>query len=151
MGIVLDGNKTLLTQQLDRGWEPPGGFIEPRETPLDSCRREVFEETGYEVGTMEPFGTFVTLDPPHVVSIVFISKDCRKKSDSFSESLEVRWVDARVALEMMTYEPTRYRYGASLDAFSRGIMACGSYIRRPFSVMQSGTLSFADHIDGKND
>jgi 8-oxo-dGTP diphosphatase len=36
----------LLVQHRWRGWVPPGGAVEPAETPREAARRELFEETG---------------------------------------------------------------------------------------------------------
>lgn len=30
-------------------WMPPGGHLEPNETPAEAARREVIEETGFEI------------------------------------------------------------------------------------------------------
>ncbi|WP_323137274.1 NUDIX hydrolase [Streptomyces sp. NBC_01619] len=39
----------LLVHHRWRGWVPPGGRVEPGETPREGARRELFEETGIEV------------------------------------------------------------------------------------------------------
>jgi 8-oxo-dGTP diphosphatase len=39
-------------------WALPGGFIEPEETLEASARRELKEETGLEVGSLSPLGTY---------------------------------------------------------------------------------------------
>ncbi|OIJ65293.1 DNA mismatch repair protein MutT [Streptomyces mangrovisoli] len=38
--------QVLLVRHRLRGWVPPGGRVEPGETPREGARRELFEETG---------------------------------------------------------------------------------------------------------
>ncbi|WP_405901427.1 NUDIX domain-containing protein [Streptomyces sp. NBC_00727] len=40
--------RVLLVHHQWRGWVPPGGRVEPGETPREGARRELFEETGVE-------------------------------------------------------------------------------------------------------
>jgi 8-oxo-dGTP pyrophosphatase MutT (NUDIX family) len=38
-------------------WELPAGLVDPGETPEESCRRELMEETGYPTLAIHPLGT----------------------------------------------------------------------------------------------
>ncbi len=58
-GVVLRGDTVLLTERRTlRGWELPGGNAEPGEPPRDALRREVLEETGFEVRVGELVGRY---------------------------------------------------------------------------------------------
>ena len=47
---LFEQNKTLLLfHPKHNRWLPPGGHLEANETPPEGARREVLEETGYEI------------------------------------------------------------------------------------------------------
>ncbi|HSX10850.1 MAG TPA: NUDIX domain-containing protein [Chlamydiales bacterium] len=51
---IFHQNKVLLHRHAKLGkWLPPGGHIEPNETPPEAARREVREETGLEIQFIE--------------------------------------------------------------------------------------------------
>lgn len=84
--IVFDNeNRILLQKRSDNGeWGIAGGFMELGETIQDTARREVFEETGLKLGSLELFAlysgpqydkTFPNGDQVSMVQVVFICKD----------------------------------------------------------------------------
>lgn len=44
----------------ERLWELPAGTLEPQEPPLETARRELIEETGYQAEDVAPLLTFYT-------------------------------------------------------------------------------------------
>ncbi len=56
--ICVYKNRWLLTHHPRRGLEFPGGKVEAGETPQEAAKREVWEETGGEVNTIEYIGQY---------------------------------------------------------------------------------------------
>lgn len=91
-------NRVVLVRQYKHGigrivLELPAGAIDPGETPLETARRELSEETGYEAPTMELVRSFVT-DPTNAdtVAHVFLAKGARqtgRQELDVTESIEV--------------------------------------------------------------
>lgn len=52
-----DDGEVLLMRRCDNGkWEPPGGFVDPDETPAQAAERETLEETGLIVRAVRLIG-----------------------------------------------------------------------------------------------
>jgi 8-oxo-dGTP pyrophosphatase MutT (NUDIX family) len=55
--------KVLLTQRADNGrWCLPGGQLEPGESVIEACEREVWEETGLKVRAKKLIGVYSNPD-----------------------------------------------------------------------------------------
>ena len=52
---AFDGDRLLMTHLKSRGWDLPGGHVEPGETPDRTARREVYEETGARLNQIDVF------------------------------------------------------------------------------------------------
>ncbi|OCA84203.1 DNA mismatch repair protein MutT [Bacillus sp. FJAT-27225] len=53
VAIFNEEGELLLQKRHDGQWGVPGGLMELGESAEDTARREVFEETGLEIGTLE--------------------------------------------------------------------------------------------------
>lgn len=106
-GILIDGNKILLSHELNTGvYMSPGGGIESGESLEECCIRELREETGYEVKPVKRFlkineHSFETL----YVSNYFICEIVGKSNQSLTK-IEIEhgvvpeWVEISKALEI---------------------------------------------------
>jgi ADP-ribose pyrophosphatase YjhB (NUDIX family) len=83
----------LAREKRNDKWSLPGGWADVGETPMQGVKREVFEETGYEVRVIRL--TFVRDQslhgykpryPVHVYKMYFL---CRITSGNFRENSEI--------------------------------------------------------------
>ncbi|AAS41208.1 MULTISPECIES: NUDIX hydrolase [Bacillus] len=102
---VFNKQGQILLQQRQNGiWGVPGGFVELGESTEEAGRREVFEETGIEIGTLQLISVFsgkeffVKLpngDEFYPITIAYLCKDIKGgllKADGI-ESLSVQFFD----------------------------------------------------------
>ncbi len=54
--LAFQGDRLLLTDLGLRGWDFPGGHVEEGESPEETMRREVYEETGARLGPARLLG-----------------------------------------------------------------------------------------------
>jgi 8-oxo-dGTP pyrophosphatase MutT (NUDIX family) len=57
--VLNSANRLLMMKRSDSGyWGVPGGSMELGETTEETARRELLEETGFEIGELTLFGVF---------------------------------------------------------------------------------------------
>ena len=98
MAVVRLGHRFLLTQERKYGgtWSLPGGRVEPGESLIDACLREVVEEAGVPVrldGILRiehtPSGSGARV---RVVFLATPRDDTPPKAVADDESLQARWL-----------------------------------------------------------
>ena len=118
MVVLDDKERILLVRNADADlWLPPGGGIEPDESPKDAAVREMQEETGLLVEPLRIVGVYggpqycVTYPNGDVVSYVMIVFECRVVSGEMApdreEILDVRYFSKAELNSMQTPPWTR--------------------------------------------
>ena len=84
--------------------ELPAGTLDPGETPADTARREITEETGYRAGTVEQLGSFWM--SPGILNErmwLFVARDLvpGEPRREANEEIENLVVTRKAALEMV--------------------------------------------------
>ena len=98
--LVLKNDEILLVKRSHKlfeggKWALVGGFVDRDETIQEAARREILEETGYEV---DDITLFRIIDSPHRqgedrqnISFVYFCKTLEKVGEADDESDEQRW------------------------------------------------------------
>ena len=132
-GLVCNNNgEILLINSPRRGWEYPGGMVEPGETFQDALIREIREEAGIEVEITGFIGLCKNVEKD-VVNIDFACKAIGGEPTTSDESLEVQWVNREDALKMITFPLTRKRLENMLSGSDK--VSCFCFKRDPFEVV----------------
>ena len=123
-GALVDGDKVLLVKHsYIPGWHFPGGGVDHRETIEEGLRREVLEETGYDVlGEVEIFHTYLNPLPPgrdHVVFFICRQYEMARRFEPNQEIVATQWFD-RKDLPPDTSKATRARIEEMFGERPRG-------------------------------
>lgn len=110
-GLVLDdNNKRVLMVRNDgrRGWSLPGGGQETGELLAEAARREVLEETGYDVEPQKLVAVSERVSERHDTFFVYacriVSSEPLSDSDD-CEICEVTWMNVGRADALMPWYP----------------------------------------------
>lgn len=137
-GLVTNAdNKVLLINSPWRGWEFPGGMVEPGESLQDALLREIQEETGVEVEITGFVGLCKNLQND-IVNLDFVCQYLGGVPTTSAESSEVGWFSPEQALALVSEELTRKRLQNMLA--SSGIVHCFDFTKAPFTVVAEGSL-----------
>ena len=129
--VTNEEGKILLVNSPWRGWEYPGGLIEPGETFEEALRREIREESGVEVEIERLVGICKNLEKD-IVNIDFVCRYVSGELTTSDESTEVVWVTPEEAVKMITFPLTKKRLANMLGG-SREVCLFG-FKREPFTV-----------------
>lgn len=113
VGVIDDQGRLLLQLRPNGMWGLPGGLLELGESAEEAARREVYEETGVEVGELklvEVFSGkqyFVELpngDQFYPVTIVYISRDIKNSEIKIDgvESLDAQFFNLQELPEQIS-------------------------------------------------
>ena len=106
--VTNDKGEILLVNSPWRGWEYPGGLIEPGESFEAALKREVREESGVEIEITGFVGVCKNV-ARDIVNIDFTARYTGGELTTSEESTEVGWFAPEKAMEIITFPLTKKR------------------------------------------
>lgn len=121
--VTNENEEILLVKSPWRGWEYPGGLIEPGETFQEALHREVREESGVEIEITGFVGICKNIEKD-IVNIDFTARYVGGELRTSEESTEVIWASEEQALEMITFPLTQKRLRNMLSGRKKVELFC---------------------------
>ena len=112
--VTNDKGEILLVNSPWRGWEYPGGLIEPGESFEAALKREVREESGVEIEITGFVGVCKNV-ARDIVNIDFTARYTSGELTTSEESTEVGWFAPEKAMEIITFPLTKKRLANMLS------------------------------------
>ena len=106
--VTNEKGELLLVKSPWRGWEYPGGLIEPGESFEAALKREVREEAGVEIEITGFVGICKNVER-NIVNIDFTARYVSGTLTTSEESTEVGWFAPEKAMEIITFPLTKKR------------------------------------------
>ncbi len=131
--VTNEAGEVLLIKSPNRGWEYPGGMVEPGESLEKALCREIKEETGVDV-VIKSFAGICKNIQRDIVNIDFICGYIGGEIRTSDESLEVKWVSREDARNMVTFPLTKKRLENMVE--HSGEMYCFAFRREPFEILE---------------
>jgi 8-oxo-dGTP diphosphatase len=121
--VTNDRGEILLVKSPWRGWEYPGGLIEPGETFREALHREVREEAGVEIEITGFVGICKNVER-NIVNIDFTAKYLSGELRPSEESTEVIWATPEEAFRLIQFPLTRKRLENMLSGREEATLFC---------------------------
>lgn len=135
--VTREDGCVLLVLSPRRGWEFPGGMIEPGEPVEEALRREIREESGVEV----EITSFVGISKNVVKNIVNLDFRCSYAGGELAtsdESPQVGWFTKEKAIEMVTDPLIKKRFMNMLG--NDGMVHIFAFVKEPYEIISEVTL-----------
>lgn len=140
--VYNEEGQVLMIKSPRRGWEYPGGMVEPGETLQAALKREIWEEAGVEAEITGFIGICKNIEK-NIVNLDFLCRYVSGELRISEESAEVRWMKPEEAMEAVTFPLTRKRLHQMLNA--DGTVHCFGFKREPFSVTDDMAYPVGKH------
>jgi A/G-specific adenine glycosylase len=121
VGVVLRGKKLLITRRRPDGllgglWEFPGGKVQPGEKPVDTCKREIREETGLEIEITKVLTTVRHAYTHFKIKMTVFIGRCLSGTVVLNGPIDYRWVSFE-ALNQYPFPKANHKFFPALQSF----------------------------------
>lgn len=145
--VTNEKGEVLLVKSPWRGWEYPGGLIEPGESFQEALHREIREESGVQVEITGFVGICKNIEK-NIVNIDFTARYIGGELTTSEESTEVIWTSPEEAMKLITFPLTKKRLANMLSGRGEASLFC---FRRDqgFSVTEDALFSLGKNTKGE--